>query len=869
MTWFKRILILAVAVFLAAPPPAAGQEELFPGEGYDEAVPRPEEHIGHQFGEKHTFTWEMERYLRALEEASPRVKVESYGRTYQGRRLYTVIVSSPENLAELEKIRQANLELTDPRKISRSRAEETASWMPSLVWLAYNIHGNEASGMEAAIRTLYQLAAGTGEATEMILDNVVAIIDPCQNPDGHDRFVHQVRSVVTKDSQPHPRDTEHHSPWPGARTNHYLFDLNRDFFLKTQIESLQRARVYHRWMPHVFADLHEMGPNSTYFFSPPMTPYNEFVKPMLMKWWNIIAEANAAAFDRFGWGYYTRESFDAFYPGYGTSYPSINGAVGMTYEQASARGVSITREDGTVLTLKEAAQHHFTTSMATLKVTAERRREKIMDFYDFFVTGMEEAQTEPIKEIIWTPQNDTGIAADLVQNCLIEGVEVMRAEKPFTNRESVSYLTGEVSSVTFPAGSYVISLNQPQKILIKTLLAPESPLSPDFIQAEKQRRERGERGHFYDVTAWSLPLAYGVDAYWTRTASRFEGVPVTEKPDFSATVPAGPSGKIYLIPYQTLSGSRMLLRLWEEGFRVRMAVKTFTTAGREWPPGTLVVRANRNPESLHDRIRVLAQEAGVDVAAVDHELTEAGIDLGSNNVVHLEKPRIALLTHSPVSSYSYGAIHYLFERRFHLDFVRLSTDDLRELDEFNVLVIPDGRYGRKFEEPQIEELRSWIRRGGTVVAVSGASGWLREAGLAHLEAVSEAPDPEDPEKMIRPEYTPGAIVKVKIHPHSFLGYGVQKDLAVQVRASSLYSAYEDNPRKNVGRYADFEELRLSGFIWPDTEKLLAGKIYLASEPLGRGKLIMFAEDPNYRAAFPGLHKLFLNCVILGPSFQVR
>lgn len=869
MKSIKCIFIIIMLAFIAAGGSTAAQEDLFPGGSYDESVPKPEDYIGHRFGEKHTFTWEMERYLQALDQASPRVVVESYGLTYQGRRLYTIFVGSPDNMEKLEKIRQANLELTDPRRTSRSRAQEIAAWMPSLVWLGYNIHGNEASGMEAAIRTLYQLAAGTDDTTQMILDNTVCIIDPCQNPDGHDRFVHQVRSVTTLDSHPHPRDAEHESGWPGARTNHYLFDLNRDFFLKTQIESLQKARVYHRWMPHVFADVHEMGSDSTYFFSPPMTPYNQFVKPMLMKWWNIIADANAAAFDHFGWGYYTRESFDAFYPGYGTSYPSINGAVGMTYEQASARGVSIRREDGTILTLREAAWHHFTTSMATLEVTAQRREEKIMDFYDFFVTGLEEAKTEPIKEIIWTPRHDPQIAAELASNCLIEGVEVMRAGEPFTNTEAVSYMTGEVSSVSFPEGTYIISMDQPQKILIKTLLGPESPLSPDFIQAEKERQERGERGHFYDVTAWSLPLAYGADAYWTRKPSRFEGEPLTEKPEFTGKIINPDAQKIYLIPFDSLAGSKMLVSLWKEDYRVRMAVKPFTIAGREWPAGTLVVRANRNPESLHKRISALALEAAVNVTAVDHELTEEGIDLGSNNVIHLEKPRIALLTHSPVSSYSYGAAHYLFERRIPLNFVRLPAEDLRNLEEFNMLIMPDGRYGSMLDKTQVEALRQWIQNGGTVVAVSGAADWLRQAGLAAIERVEEAPDPQDPERMLQPQYTPGAMAQVHIHPHSFLGFGVQKNLAVQVRSTTLYSPYSDNPRKNVGQYAELDKLRISGFMWPDTEKLLAGKLYLAAESLGRGNLIMFAEDPNYRAAFPGLNKLFFNCVLLGPSFDIR
>ena len=299
--------ILILSLLLSIITASAQDEDLFPGGQYDSRVPTPFQILEHRFGERHTFHWEMEKYINIIDEVSLRAEVMSYGKTYQGRKLYYIIISSPENMNRLEEIRTTNLKLTDPRRINRGEVNRISQWMPSIVWLGYNIHGNEASGMESAIRTIYQLAAGIDEVTQNILKNVVCIIDPVQNPDGHDRYVQNVRSIVTVKSHPQPQDVEHSSPWPGARTNHYLFDLNRDFFLKTQIESQQKARIYHEWMPHVFADIHEMGSNSTYFFPPPMTPYNEFVKSMLMKWWNIIAEANAKAFDHFGWGYYTKE----------------------------------------------------------------------------------------------------------------------------------------------------------------------------------------------------------------------------------------------------------------------------------------------------------------------------------------------------------------------------------------------------------------------------------------------------------------------------------------------------------------------------------------------------------------------------------
>lgn len=864
----EKSLIFILSLVLLPLVSSAQDEDLFPGGRYDSSIPTPLEVLGHRFGERHTFHWEMDRFIHTIDKVSDRIEVRSYGKTYQGRELSTIIICSPENMERLEDIRTANLKLTDPRKISQDEANRIAAWMPSIVWLGYNIHGNEASGMEAAIRTVYQLAAGTDDVTQKILKNVVCIVDPCQNPDGHDRFVHHVRSVVTLKSHPEPQDVEHSRPWPGGRTNHYLFDLNRDFFLKTQIESKQRARVYHEWMPHVFADLHEMGSNSTYFFSPPMTPYNEFVKPELSKWWKIIADANARAFDHFGWGYYTRESFDAFYPGYGTSYPSINGAVGMTYEQASARSVSIERDDGSVLTLREAAWHHFTTSMATLRVVAERREEKVRDFYTFFATALKEAKTDPMKEIILLP-SDPHITAKLIGNLLTEKVEIRRATGSFTNRRATSYMTKKAGSKTFPAGAYIISLDQPQGILIKALLGPESPLSEEFIEEEERRKKNRERGHFYDVTAWSMPLTFGVEAYWTGEVSRVNAEAVTSAPEFAGTIKGGTAKQVYLVPFSTLAASKLLNRLLAEDYRVRIAQKPFTINGTEWPEGTLVVRVNRNPETLHERIAELAQELGVDVTAVHHGLVEEGIDLGSGNIPPVKKPRIALLTESPVASYSYGAIHYLFEREFDLPFTRISAKNLFNLKDFNVAVMPSGNYRSLLSASQLEEFKKWIRSGGTVVAVAGATQWLVEDTLkiSKVKLLNEMVDPEDKEKKIKPDRTPGAIVKVNLDSRSFLSYGCPSSVAALVRSDRIYLPYKDYERKNVGVYAPLEELCLSGFIWPKTEKYLAEMGYLFLEAFGRGKLIMFTEDPNFRASYEGLNKLFLNAILLGPSLN--
>ena len=866
----KKIFLIFVLIlsFIFSSSVFAQDEDIFPGGKYDKSIPTPLEIMGHRFGELHTFHWEMENFIHAVDKASDRVEVRSYGKTYEGRKLYYIIISSPENMSRLEEIRLANLKLTNPEETSPQEAEKIAAWMPSIVWLGYNIHGNEASAMEAAIRTVYQLAAGIDETTQNILSNLVCIIDPVQNPDGHERFVNYVRSVVTVKSHPQPRDVEHSNPWPGGRTNHYLFDLNRDFFLKTQVESLQKAKVYHEWMPHVFPDLHEMGSNSTYFFAPPMTPFNEFVKPELEKWWNIIGEANAKAFDQFGWGYYTRESFDAFYPGYGTSYPSINGAVGMTYEQASARGVSTTRDDGTILTLREASWHHFTTSMATLKVVAERREEKVRDFYSFFARGLKEADSDPMKEIILVPGNDPQITAKLIKNLLIEKVRIERAVESFSNKKATSYFDKKTTSKTFPAGSYIISLKQPQKILIKALLAPDSPLSEEYLKEEKKRKENNERSHFYDITAWSMPLTFGIDAYWTGDYSKIETETITEAPEFKGTLEGGKAQQAYLFNFNTLTASKMLSKLMEEDFRVRMSRKPFTLDGKNWEKGTVVVRVNRNPETIHERIGELAKEYGVNVTAVNHGITPNGIDLGSGNIITLDKPKIAIFTESPVSSYSYGALHYLFAREFDLPFTRLNVRNISSLDDYNVVILPSGNYTREVSASQVNRFKEWIRSGGTVIALSGAVNWLREdtVKISRIQLLNGTPDPDDKTKKIRPDRTPGAICKVNLNQKSFLTFGCISSVAVLVRSNRIYVPFKDDEDKNIGVYAPLDEMRLSGFIWPETEKYIAGNGWLFLESYGRGKVISFVEDPVFRASYDGLNKLVLNAILLGPSF---
>ena len=853
-----RLSVIGALLFMGAGGASGRVSDLLPEIILDSNIPAPESVIGHAFGTLHTYQWQMEKYLETLERVSDRIAIIRYGTTWEGRPLHLVIISDPQNLSDIESVKRKNLRLTDPRTCAPEEAEKLARELPALVWLGYNIHGNEASGMEAAIQVIYHLAAGQDTLTRRILKEVICLIDPLQNPDGHERYVQEVRSVVTLKSNPDPGDVEHESSWPGGRGNHYLFDLNRDFFLKTQIESQARTRLYHEWMPHVFADLHEMGSAATYFFAPPRPPYNAFVTPELTRWWDRIAENNARFFDRHGWAFYTRETFDAFYPGYGVSYPSMHGAVGMTYEQASARGVSIRRPDGTVLTLHEAAWHHFTASMATLDAVAQRREEKVMDFYRFYERALRDADRDSIREILVKP-GDPDLTGKLIGRLLEEGIEVRRAGSDFRNSSAVSYRNPSAKPETFPKGTLVIPVNQPRYRALSAVMAPQAPL-PDPSDREG---DDDPRFLFYDITGWSLPLTLGVDAFWTRRPSRVETEPVAGTDKKQGGVTGGKAAQVYLVPNRTLGGSLFLADCFAHGIRVRTATRSLKVNGKTWDRGTWVIRVNRNDETVHEKVDSLARVHGLMAEAVHRGLAE-GPDLGSPAIVPVKPVTIALLTGPPVSSTGAGALFFLMEREWKIDKTLISANSLADLDGFNVLILPDGRY-RDMPETAVEGVKQFVRQGGTVVAAGGGTAWLQSDALKllSLRSVDEQTDSENQEQTARRTRVPGVIVQVTLDTLHALTMGCVSPSAALVRSGNVLEAVGNTAV--VGRYSRAGSLKLSGYLEPESEAALAGKAWMVETASGRGRVVGFLEDPVFRASYDGLAKLFLNAVLMGPS----
>lgn len=729
---------------------------------YRENVPRPQSILRYEPGSFHTTYAQMERVMNAIAgAASDRVKVYEIGLTNEHRMQYVIAVSSPENIARIDEIRANVAKLADPRTTSTSEAAQIAQNTPAIAWMAYTIHGNESASFEAMMQVLYQLAASNEPQTLDILKNCVTLIIPGENPDGHERFVTWYNSVAIGD--PNHAAIEHREPWSiYGRLSHYRFDLNRDTLAMTQIETQHMAEAFQSWHPQVSADHH--GQPSQFFFPPDSLPINpNLPRRDFDKWNDMYGRANARAFDANHWDYYVRDIYDAFYPGYWDMYPSMNGAIGMTFETDGGgfKGLRWLRDDGTIATLRSAMAKHYTASLTTLGVTAAHKTDRLKDYYEFRAGAMREYAGSKMKRVVILPQKDRVKAAELVELLQRSGIEVNVATQAFSSSSAHTYaqLGSGIETRTFPAGSYIVDLNQPQRILIKSILEPDTPQDKAFVDDNMGRFKRNQmKGSgqakedygFYDITAWSLPLAFGLDAYWTE-----DGGPVGSRVTQDTIASAkrgnypGRASVSYIIPYETDTTGPLVLRLLQDGYRVAVTTKTLNAGGRNWPRGTFVIRVGRNPETLHDALAKLAVDMGVNVFPVNSGYADEGdTGVGGESVVSLRPAKIAMVADEAVSQTSYGSIWWTLDR-YGVKFTPMTIQSIRGggLKDYNVLIMPDGgasRYNSAFGQGGASTVKEWASDGGTVITIGGASVWatLKDVGLTSAKLVGSADDEE-------------------------------------------------------------------------------------------------------------------------------
>lgn len=910
---YRRLFLLVAAAAAAL---SAQTFEFWPGAQYDPAIPAVAKVLGFEPGARHATPEEIVRYFEALAAAAPsRIKLFDYGRTWEGRRLLYAAISSEDNIRRLGEIKAAQQRLADPRKTAEGEAKKLAASAPSVLALMYGVHGNEISSPDAALLTAYHLLAARNDAMiEQIRKNVVVLIDPLQNPDGRARFIHNFVINAGLEPDEHPSAAERAEPWPGGRSNHYLFDMNRDWFALTQPETLGRVRYLREWLPHVVVDLHEMGSNSTYFFTPGAPPYNPHITAEQKKQMQWFGQNNAKYFDRFGWPYFTREVFDEFYPGYGASWPWFYGGMGMTYENASVRGLLVRRSDDTLYGYPESVKKHFVASIATCETAAQQRTRLIESFWRYQVTAVEEGKSEPVKEYVLARRGDVS-AVDKLAGILAEhGIEVRRASADF-----------EAGGKKYPAGSYLVSAAQPRKRLIRVLLEKSVPMEDTFVKEQERRRKKGLPDEIYDVTGWSLPLLYNVECDGLAAPAAVASTPVT--------APWRPKGSIggraevaYLVPWGTQAAGRFLTAALRGGLRVLTANKPFSQSGRKYPSGTLIVLVKQNGADVHDKVARIAASSGAEVIAANSSWVDDGIDFGSNHVSVVRRPRVAMVWDSPTSSLAAGATRFVLERQYGypVTVIRASSLASADLSRFQVLILPDaggfgGGYGTALNNAA-QRIQQWVRDGGVVVGIGGALQWLsspqvnllalqqeqlaREGAAAPggrpAEATKPAQEPQAPgagrpaapaaaagpvpgkllakdedfQKAVEPETrlpdaVAGVIVKARVDPETWVTAGLPETVNVLVNGRTIYAPIKKDRGVNAIVYEAPDKLLQSGYLWAENGKQLAYKPFVVVSGQGRGAVVGFTADPNFRAFHDGLNVVFLNAVFRFPGPAAR
>ena len=790
--------------------------------------------LGEHFMPHHTI---VEYFEHAAEQSSKAI-YQAYGFSNEKRPLGVIIISDEENIINIEEIRANNLRLANMEKGERTSDDDVA-----VVWISCGVHGNEAGATNSAIATLYALINDNSREIQSWLKNTVVILDPCLNPDGYDHYTNWNKAVSNKIPNPHIESVEHHEPWPGGRVNHYLFDLNRDWAWATQIETQQRLKVYNAWMPHVHVDVHEQGHNDEYYFAPAAKPFHKYITDWQIEFQTKIGQNNAKYFDRQGWLYFTKEIFDLFYPSYGDTYPTFKGAIGMTYEQAghSQAGREILIENGDTLKLMDRIDHHMTTALSTIEVASKNADLLVQKFKSYYNSNSKQGKYSSY--LIKANAASRQKINDLCSLLDLHGIEYGNASSGGAG-SAYSFNERKSASVNVDKHDLVIPVNQPAGRLVEVLFEPDSDLTDSLT---------------YDITAWSLPYAYGLEAYGMKNS-------ISVEQDYTAMDRIvdleNESTYAYIVPWKNMASTKFLAEAIQKGFVARTARKPFEiskengSTGQKFEPGALLFFKVDNLKKFPDfnvRLTQLAEEHDVDLYSTRTGFAKFGIDLGSAHVEVIKDPKLAVLSGETINHNAFGHVWHFCEQSIDYPVSVLDVADLNasSLKNYNTLILPHGNYGF-LGKGEMEMIKSWVMAGGKLIAIQGAVSKITRDEMFPLNVKRSQEPVQDEKSKLRkygdqerswlPNHLPGAIFKLEIDKTHPLCFGLEDHYFSLKTNSNAYSYLDDG--WNIAYTG--EELQTIGFVGSKVIDKMKQSTCIASQSKGSGQVIYFMDNPVYR-----------------------
>ncbi|MDH3628419.1 MAG: M14 family zinc carboxypeptidase [Acidobacteriota bacterium] len=972
------VLTLGLTSVAAAIPEAqqAGfsPARLFPDATFDPEIPTQESVIGFAHGARPLRHHELLTYLQQLADSSDRATIQEYARSHENRPMIVFVVSDEDVIADLETFRVAHEQRMDPRGRAGSEDSATLDGARAVAWLGYGIHGDELSSVDAAAAVAYRLVAGEDERSRRIREELVVLIDPAENPDGRDRYLALTAAFAHRTPNPDLDDLSHSTVWPWGRGNHYLFDLNRDWFSQVHPEST-RTEWIARWNPQLMVDSHEMGANSSYLFSPPRHPFNPHLPNNNMKWADHFAADQARALDERGYGYFTREWNEEFFPGYGSSWAMYRGAVGILYEMSRTSGTHVKKRSGGTRSYPQAVEHQATSSLSNLTTLMDNRVEILADFVADRRAVIEQGKGGTIRGWVLPEGRHPERTRKLVDLLRRQGIEVQSNAAGGTVPGLVDGRTG--GTVVPEAGTRLwwVGLDQPAGLLVRQLLDPHLPMDAAFFREEREHLERGKGTRLYETTGWSMPFNYGVDAYWTARA------PQGSWNDDALPVDTGAfrdvNGAVVYVIDGTRDASRSaLVDLLQRGIRTQMGEKPFRVGDVSYDRGAIVIPVEDNPDDLPDQLRQVAERWSTVIVGVDTFKAQAGPDLGGSHFRSLVEPRVAVLTGSPISPTSYGALWRLLDEDLALRFSGLDIGRFNstDLDRYNVLVFPSsfGSYQAILGESGMDRLRRWIESGGTAIGIGNGATYLanESSGLTQTRLRSQALDKfppvvlgidaEDAQRAggfratgIRPPAPPkkpatgdskkaaapvakvtrlspydvapaigagakpftigtpqgaaanppvalgawlkpyladgksapskealaeadarlrrfaprGVFLRIELDQQIWLNWGLGDSIPALINSRDTLVATQ--PVQVAARFAEVDQLHLGGLLWPEAAGRWAQTAYLTREGVGRGQVILFPNEPEFRGWTLGTRRLLVQAIVAGPGLGTR